>query len=218
MESYYTSKLKEKDYDLDKWLLIDLVRQFGVCYSIRDEKADTVADIVKLLSKYDEERKADLEKQLAEASREHVIKSDDEIRKDMADMLASSEKILKRAEVEKEKVSKVREQLNTYIEKAKSVEDESGLLNNLLKLADTQLEILEESVDWDIQYANNNIASVSDFNAYKNNLINTHAWIINQRANKEVELKDKINNFKSNADLYQWLGNTIKELSETVNV
>ena len=155
-------KLKNKNYDLKNWILEDLVRQFGLCYSLRDDDYNlTKNQILKKLQKRDEESRISINKEINPLlPKEPSIK---EMKKSFSNYIESNKKRLEEAKEQKIKVDSVVNELNKM---NYNYNGNDELVINLFGMARKQLAILKDDIEWDIKYSTENLSKYKTFDEY----------------------------------------------------
>lgn len=198
--------LKDKNYDVKKWLLEDVVRLFGVCVIFRDrcEKLSQ-EQILEELKKDDEQRENYRQKDLNPVY--PTMPTKEELRKAYEYSKKSKQQYEKQILERREKVYKCIREFSEI--RAKNLRSNDELINNLLEEAKRQLNILKDDVEYDFAWLQTEKAKNETFEQF---CLKTKERIDNERncldRRKKQAQDRKIN---KNAETYQRLINAINK-------
>lgn len=155
-------KLKNKNYDLKNWILEDLIRQFGICCSLRDNNYNlTKNQILQKLQKRDEESRISINKEINPLLPKEP--SIEEMKKSFSNYIESNKKRLEEAKRQKIKIDSVVNELNKM---NYNYNGNDELIINLFGMAREQLNYLQDDIAWDIQYSTENLSRYKTFDEY----------------------------------------------------
>ena len=129
MHTGLTYVLEKMDYDLEKWLLECIVRQFGLCGKLRDEEFMTREEILKALEVTSEEPK------------KPTLPTEELLLKRFEGNKEQCKEEIKKREAAKVKYKEVLKKVNQLI---KNKKNNSDMFNAILEYAKEQLEILKD--------------------------------------------------------------------------
>ena len=159
-------ELLKKDNDLKRWLLTDVVRQFGLFYSLVEDPMDlSMNELLEAVKEVDEKTIKSLKKDLIipeikEQTREKLIQ-------ECKDGHVEAVKRLARAEHELEEVNRKYDEFLAMYNKA--MPNENTLISNLFTSALNQMNIMKEEAEDSVMYRKHEIESYSDVEKYIEN-------------------------------------------------
>ena len=214
MQSYYSKKLEDNNYDFKKWFIEDLVRQFGLTVCLRDEGDLSSENILEALKREDEERLDYLKRRLN--AKIEPLASDEELLDFYKKELEEHTEKLGKAVARQARIKHAREKLNRMIENSKNYSDE--LITNIFHLADVQFTIIEEDAAWSVECHTREIEKYSNPQKCLENAKRYYAENIEaEKVSKEKTLED-ISSFVRKADEYKSFIETIDKIMEEENV
>lgn len=211
MPTFLGERLKEQNYNLQKWLLEDVVRLFGIAVSFRDDSRNlTQEEILNGLKQRDKDIEINRKRRLNPKYQD--IPSDEKIKKLYEEIKESYEKELKLSIERKGKLLNCEFSLDIIQGKLKDCGID--LVVNLLTQAKKTLEEEKKDVDWSINFYKTELLKWKDFETYKGNLIKT---IKTYNENLDKYKKDEEERKKpqsSYTESYQQLIDLITEASK----
>lgn len=211
MPTFLGERLKEQNYNLQKWLLEDVVRLFGIAVSFRDDSRNlTQEQILNGLKQRDKDIEINRKRRLNPKYQD--IPSDEKMKKLYEDTKKGYEKELGLSTERKNKLLGCELNLNILQEKLKDCGIE--LVINLLAQAKKTLEEEKKDIEWSINFYRTELLKWKTFETYKENLIKTiktHNEILDKYKKDEEERKEPQNSY---AESYQQLIDLITEANK----
>ena len=154
--------LKKKNYNLKDWILEDLIRQFGICISLRDDNYNmSKKDILKALQQRDDDSRKSIEKSLNQELPKELTKK--ELKEKFDKILKDSKNRIKEAKEQNIKYENVINELNKI---SYSYNGNDELVLNLFDMARKQLAILKDDIEWDIKYYTEKLEKCNNFDNF----------------------------------------------------
>lgn len=207
--NYYVERLKAKDFDVVKWLTEDIVRQFGVAVSLRDEKDLTSAEIFKKLE-IDDNWNINQLTEKATAKTESPL-SLDELKKDFQENVVYYNKAKESAEKTKEVMLKVKQQLDEMISKNT---DRDMLICSVfasgLKYIENEIQECDRTISQTSKYLDQ---CYNNLDAYIQNRIDCHKQDIEYNEKKRLEAVENLKNYERRAEIYKNLVDRLNDLA-----
>ncbi len=211
MPTFLGERLKEQNYNLQKWLLEDVVRFFGIAVSFRDDSRNlTQEQILNGLKQRDKDIEINRKRRLNPKHQD--IPSDEKMKKLYEDTKKSYEKELGLSIERKGKLLGC--ELNLNILQGKLKDCGIKLVINLLAQAKKTLEEEKIDVEWSINFYKTELLKWKTFETYKENLIKTiktHNENLDKYKKDEEERKEPQNSY---TESYQQLIDLITEASK----
>lgn len=186
MPTYYTEMLKDKKYNVKKWLKEDCIRQFGVCICLRDDANISEKEIISKLTEltnYKLQKPEPIQDEnLKEKYEKHI--------KYYSNKLQETEKNY----IEYKKSIKILNKLWQY--------SETELTGNVIKFASEQLSLIKDDFDFDIENAKKQLnLSFDEFKLKKQKDYEIELKIYEENTEKYKNInKDRLNNYKKFVD------------------
>ena len=196
MPTVLTERLKERKFNLVDWMLVDVIRLFGLTACLRDEYKDfNKKQILKALKKYDKYKYEEREKELH--PKYPPILSERKLRKKYNKLIKITNKELQENIQAKANVEKCIEELDN-IEKRFNKADYTELVVGLLETTREQLDIAQEGYEGKIECDKELLRKNSTFEKYKRNQ--------EKERKKEIEYLDQDRKEAQNQVMFDYAG------------
>lgn len=207
--NYYVERLKAKDFDVVKWLTEDVVRQFGIAVSLRDESNLSSEQILQKLEKFDKKTIEDMTKAATVLDEEPLSLED--MKKDFQENVVYYNKAKKSAEKTKEVMLKVKQQLDEMISKNT---DRDMLICNVLasglKYIENEIQECDRTISQTSKYLDQ---CYNNLDAYIQNRIDCHKQDIEYNEKKRLEAVENLKNYERRAETYKNLVDRLNDLA-----
>jgi len=163
MTTVLLERLKDKNYDVKKWLLEDVVRLFCICISLRDESRElTEQEILQHLQKEDDQRERRYQEKLN--PKYPVMLSEEKLKERYQKEKEANIELLQESLEDEKKVAKIISEFNEICAKNKNNQDE--LVFGVLNEARKQLAILKDDVKSNIVWYQKQVNNIKTFEQY----------------------------------------------------
>lgn len=207
--NYYVERLKAKDFDVVKWLTEDVVRQFGIAVSLRDESNLSFEQILQKLEKFDEKTIEDMTKAATVLDEEPLSLED--MKKDFQENVVYYNKVNESAEKTKEVMLKVKQQLDEMI--SKNTDRDMlicSVLASGLKYIENEIQECDRTISQTSQYLDQ---CYNNLDAYIQNRIDCHKQDIEYNEKKRLEALEELKNYERRAEIYKHLVDRLNDLA-----